>query len=78
MIPKHVKYIRNGHRISEVVHLNDGSIQLNIVKEFTQKVGDATLPAINAAKRYVRIDLGCKGGPKSEVRTAESLAEQLA
>lgn len=25
------------------------------------------------AKRHVRIDLGCKGGPRSAVRTAESL-----
>jgi hypothetical protein len=28
---------------------------------------------IGAAKRYVRLDLQCKGGPRSAVRTAESL-----
>lgn len=77
MIPKHVKYIRANHVVSEIVHKDNGQAELVNRREFTRKEGDKTLPAINAAKRHVRIELGCKGGPKSHVRTSESLAEEV-
>ncbi len=77
MIPKHVTHIRSDNRVSEVEHLADGSVHLVNTKHFTRKEGENTFPAINAAKRYVRIELGCKGGPKSAVRTSESIAEEV-
>jgi len=35
--------------------------------------GSKDYMTIGNAKRYVRMDLACKGGPKSQVRTTRSL-----
>lgn len=59
-LPKHITHIRENNVIWQ--RTEDGSFELFVVAK-----------TISSAKRVVRTDLHCKGGPKSSVRTSTSL-----
>lgn len=58
ILPSHIQHVRAGKMIHSRV--DDGWRSMKF-------------DSIASAKRHVRTEIGCKGGPKSPVRTAESL-----
>lgn len=59
-LPAHIKFIREGKRVWQRSDNNDWDLAFDSI-------------SVSGAKNYVRTKLGCKGGPKSAVRTAQSV-----